>query len=125
MLALPRLAILDFVLVAGLPFAPPACGQEHADEQAEDEDESRDRPDVRVGGEIVGHARALSLRKSRLLRFNAPPRSHLPPARLAGPARSSRAGAHHWPWRKLSLIEQDAGPRMTTKSVGRMNRISG
>src|SRR4249919_4136892 len=40
-------------------------------------------------------------------------------------ARQCRAAVHYLPCRKLSLIEQLAGPRMTTNSVGRMNRISG
>src|SRR6185369_14870919 len=40
MLAFPGFAVRDFVLVAALPLAAAARGQEHSDQQAENEDQS-------------------------------------------------------------------------------------
>src|SRR5207302_10745904 len=48
MLGLPGLARLDFILIARLPFAAAAGGQEYADQQAEQEDQSADHPQVRI-----------------------------------------------------------------------------
>src|SRR6185312_5501992 len=51
-LALQRFAPVDLRLVAGLPLAPAAGGQEHADQQSQEEDKDADRPKVRVGGDV-------------------------------------------------------------------------
>src|SRR5438067_32634 len=117
MRTLKLLPPLGLAVVAGLPLTPAAGGQEHANEQAEQEDQSVDDQDVRIGRE--GHVASPTKLDTRRLRLSAPPRSIL--------SESGRAGTSgdYLPWRKLSLIEQLAGPRMTTNRVGRMNRISG
>src|SRR6185503_20388736 len=90
MLALERFAPVDFAPVALPPFAPSARREEGADQQPEHEDQDADRPQVRVGGDVHG-ASPMTMEPLRL-RFSAPQRSVQP-------------------WRKLSLIEQLAGPK--------------
>src|SRR6266542_3793013 len=112
MLALDLAPALDFIVVAGLPLAPSAGGQEHADQQPEQEHEHADYPQVRVRSDGVHFAPLTAI-----IRVDYAWRAAAFHRALAAP--------DQWPWRKPSLIEQAAGPRMTTKRVGRMNMISG
>src|SRR6185437_11455755 len=52
MLALERLAAIGFGLVARLPFAAAAGGNEDSDQQPQQEDEGADHPKVRVGCDV-------------------------------------------------------------------------
>src|SRR5206468_3782525 len=90
---------LELAVVAFAPFAAAAGGQEHADEEAEQEDQRVNDQNVRIGREA--HVASPTKMDSRRLRLSAPPRSN----RWETEA--------YLPCRKLSLIEQLAGPRMT------------
>src|SRR5689334_21849460 len=66
---------LDLAVVARLPLAPAAGGQEHADQKAEQEYECADRPQVGVGRDV--HVASATMLELRRLRLSEPPRSNL------------------------------------------------
>src|SRR6185369_6295088 len=107
-IALELLSSVNLGLVTVLPFAPSASRQEDADQDAQQEDEGADHPQVRV-------------RRNR--HFASPTSMESRPLRTGRWPRSQSAGYQRL--MKLSWIEQVAGPKITTNRVGKMNRISG